>query len=96
VAAFDIKPELIGKEIYGIPVYHISELEAFCSEHRVPIGIITTPPDVAQGIADTFCRVGIMAIWNFALTRLDVPEGVLVQNENLASSLAMLSHHITK
>ena len=96
VAAFDIKPELIGKEIYGIPVYHISELETFCSEHRVPIGIITTPPDVAQGIADTFCRVGIMAIWNFALTRLDVPEGVLVQNENLASSLAMLSHHITK
>jgi redox-sensing transcriptional repressor len=52
--------------------------------------------DAAQGIADSLVRSGIRAIWNFALVRLNVPEGVLVQNENLASSLAMLSHHITK
>ena len=39
---------------------------------------------------------GIRAIWNFALIKLTVPEGILVQNENLASSLAMLSHHISR
>ncbi len=96
VAAFDIKPELIGREISGIPVLDASEMEDFCSSRRIPIGIITTPADVAQSIADSLCRAGIMAIWNFALIRLNVPDEVLVQNENLASSLAMLSHHISK
>lgn len=95
-AAFDVNPDLVGKEISGVPVYDISEMEAYCMSRRIPIGIITTPSDVAQEIADSLCRAGIMAIWNFALIRLDVTEGVLVQNENLASSLAMLSHHISK
>ena len=71
-------------------------MEPFCREHGIPIGIITAPMDAAQEIADALVRRGIRAIWNFALVRLNVPEGVLVQNENLASSLAMLSHHITK
>ena len=96
VAAFDIRPNLIGQEISGIPVYDIAEMEYFCRERQIPIGIITTPPEAAQHIADSLCGAGIRAIWNFALVRLNVPEGVLVQNENLASSLALLSHHISK
>ena len=37
---------------------------------------------------------GIKAVWNFAPTHLDVPEGILVQNENMATSLAVLSMHL--
>ena len=37
---------------------------------------------------------GIKAIWNFAPIRLKVPEGILVQNENMAESLALLSQHL--
>lgn len=95
-AAFDIKDELIGTFINNIPVFNVSGLMSFCREHKITIGIITTPLDAAQEVADTLVKGGIRAIWNFALVRLNVPEGVLVQNENLASSLALLSHHITK
>ena len=95
-AAFDTNKDITGRTVNNIPIFDISEMESFCRERAIPIGIITAPMDAAQGIADSLVRSGIRAIWNFALVRLNVPEGVLVQNENLASSLAMLSHHITK
>ena len=38
---------------------------------------------------------GILAIWNFAPVHLDVPAGILVQNENMATSLAVLSKHLS-
>lgn len=95
-AAFDINKNITGKTVNSIPIFDLSEMESFCREHKIPIGIITTPFEAAQDIADSMVRCGIRAIWNFALIRLNVPEGVLVQNENLASSLAMLSHHISK
>jgi redox-sensing transcriptional repressor len=41
-------------------------------------------------------KCGILAIWNFAFTLLNVPQGILVKNENLPSSLAVLSHQLAK
>ena len=39
---------------------------------------------------------GVRAIWNFAPIHLYVPEGVLVQTENMAASLALLSKHLNE
>jgi redox-sensing transcriptional repressor len=40
-------------------------------------------------------KSGITAIWNFAPCKLKVPSGVLLQNENLALSLAHLSNQLS-
>ena len=45
-------------------------------------------------ICDRLVAAGIKAIWNFASVQLNVPEGVIVQNENMASSLAVLSNKL--
>ena len=37
---------------------------------------------------------GIKAIWSFASAHLEVPENILVQYENMATSLAVLSMHL--
>ena len=58
------------------------------------MGIITVPGEGAQQVADQLIACGIKAIWNFAPTHLDVPGGILVQNENMATSLAVLSVHL--
>jgi len=58
------------------------------------LGIITVPVEHAQEICDRLVACGIRAIWNFAPTILRVPEGVMVENENLASSLAILCKHL--
>ena len=58
------------------------------------MGIITVPAESAQEVADLLIACGIKAIWNFAPIHLDVPAGFLVQNENMATSLAVLSVHL--
>ena len=58
------------------------------------MGIITVPADHAQEVANRLIAGGIKAIWNFAPTYLDVPRNILVQNENMATSLAVLSVHL--
>ncbi len=86
LAAFDIAP--LGD------VRHVSELESFCRSHKVLMGIITVPAEHAQSVCDQLIRCGIKAVWNFAPLHLEVPEGILVQNENMATSLAVLSMHL--
>ena len=93
LAAFDVKPGL-DRTDDGKPVYHISKLASFCRAHKVLMGIITVPADFAQEVADQLIAGGIKAIWNFAPTHLDVPPNILVQNENMATSLAVLSVHL--
>ena len=58
------------------------------------MGIITTPAEAAQEVTDQLIAGGIKAIWNFAPTHLDVSSNILVQNENMATSLAVLSVHL--
>lgn len=93
LAAFDAAP-VSAQTDDGKPIYHIHELENFCRNHNVLMGIITVPAEHAQEVCDKLIASGIKAIWNFAPTHLDVPPNILVQNENMATSLAVLSMHL--
>lgn len=93
LAAFDKNPKM-DKTEDGKPVYSSAKLAHFCRTHKVLMGIITVPAEAAQEVADELIAGGIKAIWNFAPTHLDVPSNILVQNENMATSLAVLSVHL--
>ena len=93
LAAFDANP-LSTSTQEGKPIYHISQLENFCRANKVLMGIITVPKAHAQAVCDRLIACGIKAIWNFAPVHLEVPEKILVQSENMATSLAVLSMHL--
>ena len=93
LAAFDANPAAEQTED-GKPIYPISRLESFCRTNMVLMGIITVPAEYAQEVCDRMVQCGIKAIWNFAPTHLEVPANILVQNENMATSLAVLSMHL--
>ena len=93
LAAFDANPAASTTDD-GKHIYHISQLESFCRTNKVLMGIITVPTAHAQEVCDLLIACGIKAVWNFAPTHLDVPENILVQNENMATSLAVLSMHL--
>lgn len=93
LAAFDIKPPA-EKTQEDIPIYPMEQLQSFCRSNKVLMGIITVPAKFAQDVCDQLIDSGIKAIWTFAPTHLDVPEGILVQYENMATSLAVLSMHL--
>lgn len=93
LAAFDIAPVTDQTED-GKPILSMEELEGFCRTNKILMGIITVPASHAQQVCDKLIDCGIKAIWTFAPVHLDVPENILVQNENMATSLAVLSMHL--
>ncbi len=93
LAAFDTAPAKDQTD-EGTPIYSLSHLQSFCRTNKVLMGIITVPAEHAQTVCDQLIGCGIKAIWNFAPTHLDVPANILVQNEDMATSLAVLSMHL--
>ena len=93
VAGFDLKPPTDRIE-EGKPLLPMEELESFCRSNRILMGIITVPAEYAQQVCDRMIACGIKAIWTFAPVHLDVPDHILVQNENMATSLAVWSMHL--
>ncbi len=91
---FDISPEKIGTVVGGRTVLDVSSLKEYCEKNKIRIGIITTPQSNAQAVCDSLVEAGVIAIWNFSLSHLAVPRGILVQNENMAANLAMLINHL--
>lgn len=96
VAAFDVDPGKIGQTIHGRTVLALQGLTDIVPQMGIHIGIITTPAEVAQAVADEMVRTGIQAIWNFAPVKLNVPQHMIVHNEDLYSSLASLSCKLAK
>ena len=89
-AAFDSDEKKLTGKGAEKPVLPLENLEGYCAENGIEIGIITVPADSAQSICDRLVGCGIKAIWCFAPCALSVPDGVTVQYENMALSLAFL------
>jgi len=93
LAGFDVNPAKEQTED-GHPIYSMDKLESFCRANKVLMGIICVPAPYAQEVCDTLIKCGIKAIWTFATVHLEVPPHILVQYENMATSLAVLSMHL--
>ncbi|QHQ63859.1 redox-sensing transcriptional repressor Rex [Anaerocolumna sedimenticola] len=96
IAAFDVREDIIGTTINGKKVLSSDKLKDLCGRMKVRIGIIAVPASEAQEICNSMVESGILAIWNFAPVNLNVPDSVLVQNEDMAFSLAKLSKSLSK
>ncbi|MFZ5968081.1 MAG: redox-sensing transcriptional repressor Rex [Bacillota bacterium] len=96
LAMFDINPRLIGMKIRDIEIMDEEKLEDFIKAHHVDIGIICTPKEQAQGVAEKLIRSNIKGIWNFAPTDLRVDENVIVENVHLNESLFTLSYLLNR
>ena len=94
VAAFDVNPELVGKDLNGIPIYHSDDFDAKMKEYDVNIGVLTVPINIAQEITDKMVDGGIKAVWNFTPFRIRVPENIVVQNTSLYAHLAVMFNRL--
>ena len=96
MAAFDRDAALAGQNIHGKPVFPAERLKELCGRMQIRIGIIAVPAEEAQQVCDALVESGVRGIWNFAPVNLSVPEDVLVQNEDIAVSLAVLSKRLAQ
>lgn len=94
LSLFDRNPKVIGLKIRDIEIRDIETIDSFIKENNVQIGIITTPKESAQSVADIYVQNGIKGIWNFAPTDLVVPDNVVIEHVRLNESLFILSYFL--
>jgi redox-sensing transcriptional repressor len=91
IAAFDVDGSKVGTKVRGKMIFDVAKLPDMIRRMSIKIGILTVPASCAQEQADIMVKAGIHAIWNFSPVKISVPPDVIVQHENLASSLGVLS-----
>jgi len=90
-AAFDLDPALAGQTVHGTPVHPMASLEPELGRLGVRMAILTVAPEAAQEVALRLARAGIEGIWNFTGCPLLLPRAVIVQDQDIAIGLAVLS-----
>jgi redox-sensing transcriptional repressor len=96
IAAFDIDESIVGTVLHNKQIMSLDKLPSVCSRMKIKIGIIAVTAEEAQKACNLLVDSGILAIWNFAPVHLQVPQQVVVKNENLGSSLAILSNYLVE
>lgn len=94
VAAFDVDRKKIGRKLNEVEVLPLDKLQNLIKRMEVKIGIIATPADAAQEVANLMIEAGIEGIWNFAPIHISAPEHIIIENAQLTLSLAVLTRRM--
>ena len=93
---FDTDRQLVGREVRGVNIMPMEELEQFIRENDIDIAVLTIPKEGAVSVAERLVGTQVRAIWNFAHVDLNVPPGIQVENVHLSDSLMKLSYNINR
>lgn len=95
-ALFDVDEKVIGEEVGGLIVRHLDELKDIVTDDRIAIGIVATPPQNAQEVAERLVDAGVKSILNFAPAVVNVAPDVNVRKVDLSIELQILSFHLQR
>ena len=95
IAAYDANGDKVGRQIDGVTVYDMAQLERDVARERPHIAILAVPGEEAQRVVDRLVRAGVRAILNFAPVQLQVPSEVALKTVNMAMELEGLSFALT-
>ncbi|CAB4863269.1 unannotated protein [freshwater metagenome] len=97
VGLVDAHPDVVGTSISvgggELTVTSLDDLARLVARTGAQIGVISTPAEAAQRVADSLVAAGIRSILNFAPVVLCVPDGVEVRKVDLAVELQILAFH---
>lgn len=93
-AAFDVDPKLVGTTLAGVRVLDVKELEAYLTDHKTDVAVLTVPGPEAQAITDRLVGSGVRGFWNFTNMELSVPSSAVVESVHFADSLLTLGYMI--
>jgi redox-sensing transcriptional repressor len=93
LALVDADPAKVGRRVGDLGVEPIGDLDEIVRTRGITIGIVATPADAAQAVADALVAAGVLSILNFAPAVITVPEGVSVRQVDLATELQILSFY---
>ena len=93
VAAFDVDPKKVGREVSGVEIEDITRI-ATLQERGISLGIVAVPHAAGQFIVDKLVAAGVRGILNFAPCKIDAPRRVKVITLDIAMELARLPYYM--
>jgi len=96
VGLFDEDTKKLNRQIAGLTVNPLSKMKDVCDKYNVAIGIIATPEEVAEEIADKLVDCGIKSILNFAPAMLKNKPGIQIRSVDLSQELQILSYYLDR
>lgn len=88
-AVFDIDTSRV-KNLEGIEVLNMTELESYVKSNVVDVAIISVQKEQAKIVAEQAVNLGVRAIWNFAPVDLNFGSRAVCENINMSESLMRL------
>ena len=95
-AAFDSDPDLVGRDISGLSVKSMSELNKTIESENLTIGIVAVPGEQAQPVIDILIASGVRGILNYAPIAPYVPMGIVLRNIDPILSLQSMTFYILR
>jgi len=96
VGLFDDDPKKINNQVAGLVVKPLKDLSKDCEKFNVAIGIIATPSQYAQAVADELINCGVRSILNFAPVLLRNVPDVQIRSVDLSQELQILSYYLDR
>ncbi|MCL4239832.1 MAG: redox-sensing transcriptional repressor Rex [Dehalococcoidia bacterium] len=96
VAAFDASPDVVGRQVGGVNIHHLDELETYLRSARVDIGIVAVPAAVAQSVVEKLVAAGIRAILNYAPITAHVPRDVAIRHIDPVLAMQSMTFYIKR
>ena len=95
LAAFDVREDVVGTEMNGVPVRHIRDLAEFCNANHPQVAVLCIPRESAAELSSTLVSLGIKGFWNFSHYDLSVDySDIMVENVHLGDSLMSLGYRM--
>ena len=94
IGVFDVSPDRVGKEINGMKILHLDELESFIRNNKVDVAVLTIPSQNISEVAEKVSALGVKGIWNFSPQDLKLAGDIVVENVHLSDGLMVLGYRI--
>jgi redox-sensing transcriptional repressor len=94
VAAFDVNPEKVNKEVTGsgVKCHHIEHLSKILRKEKISIGVICVPADQAVDVFDSLVKSGVKGVLNFTTAPLNVKQDVFLEEYDMITSLEKVAY----
>ncbi len=91
----DTSPDLVGKQVAGMRVEHLDDLNELIQVNKIDIALIAVPEKVAVEVAQRLVDAGVSALYNFTQAELHCLKDVYVESANISYGVLRLAHHLS-
>ncbi len=95
VAIFDMDTKKIGTKYNGIPVYSPEKLQKIAKQKNIKMAIVAVPIEAAKKAIMNVVNADIKGILSFSEIRVNLPEGFILRNVNLAAEMETVTFYLT-